>query len=246
MCIITLASTTICSMEIVEIMKIYGLQKLTLLDFPEHTACTVFTSGCNMRCPFCHNASLVEGVGEELDYGELMAFLKKRQGLLDGVAITGGEPLLQADIADFVKELRSMGYAVKLDTNGSLPYRLKPLLDEGLLDYVAMDIKNSPEQYEKATGCFSDFSKIAESMELLRESNTPFEFRTTVVKGIHTEESLKGIAAILQKGDRWFLQQYVDSGDILGGGTDAFSPEEMRVFCTADSKIFPAFSLRGL
>ena len=227
-------------------MKICGLQKLTLLDFPEHTACTVFTSGCNMRCPFCHNASLAEGRGDVLDYGEVMAFLKKRRGLLDGVAITGGEPLLQADLVEFIKELRGMGYAVKLDTNGSLPQRLKPLLDAGLLDYVAMDIKNTPEEYEKASGCFSDFGKIAESMALLRQSTTPYEFRTTVVKGIHTADSLKGIASILQEGDRWFLQQYVDSGDILGEGTDAFSPEEMRTLRTCVAAVFPSVQLRGL
>ncbi len=227
-------------------MKIYGLQKLTLLDFPEHTACTVFTAGCNMRCPFCHNASLVEGRGEAMEPAEIMAFLKKRHGLLDGVAITGGEPLLQPDIAEFIKEIKSMGYAVKLDTNGSLPQKLKVLLDEKLLDYVAMDIKNSPDDYEKAAGCHVDFEKIAESMVLLRESGTPYEFRTTVVKGIHTEESLKGIAAILKPADKWFLQQYVDSGDILGNGTDAFTPEEMRALHAAVISVFPNTTLRGL
>lgn len=227
-------------------MKIYGLQKLTLLDFPQHTACTVFTSGCNMRCPFCHNASLVEGRGEAMSETELMAFLQKRKGLLDGVAITGGEPLLQPDIADFIKEIREMGYAVKLDTNGSIPHKLKPLLDEKLLDYVAMDIKNAPDEYEKAAGVPVDFSKIQESIELLRNSGTDYEFRTTVVKGIHTEESLKGIAAILKEGDKWFLQQYVDSGDILGGGTDAFTPDEMRALHAALVPAFPNTALRGL
>ncbi len=227
-------------------MKIMGLQKLTLLDFPGHTACTVFTGGCNMRCPFCHNASLVEGRGEPVDMTELMSFLQKRKGLLDGVAITGGEPLLQPDIADFINEVKAMGYAVKLDTNGSLPQRLKPLLDARLVDYVAMDIKNSPAEYRKAAGTAVDFDRIRESMELLRSSGVEYEFRTTVVKGIHTKESLEAITAVLKERDRWFLQQYVDSGDILGNGTDAFTPEEMRSLHAALSALFPNTALRGL
>ncbi len=227
-------------------MKIMGLQKLTLLDFPGRAACTVFTGGCSFRCPFCHNASLVECRGDQISLDELMAFLKKRQGLLDGVAITGGEPLLQANLKEFIRAIKALGYSVKLDTNGYLPEKLGELLEEGLLDYVAMDVKNSPTEYDKASGVKTDLSRIEKSMTLLRTGGVPYEFRTTVVKGIHTEASLTELAQTLEQNDRWYLQQYVDSGDILGSGCEPFSPETMQYLAEKLQKIHKNTTLRGL
>ena len=164
-------------------MRISGFQKMTLLDFPGRVACTVFTFGCNLRCPFCHNASLVVGGGEaEFSKEEILAYLKKRTGLLDGVCITGGEPLLQSDIADFIKEIKALGYAVKLDTNGCYPEKLKELVLGGLVDYVAMDVKNCFSKYGQTVGIKDfDVSPIKESAAFLISSGIDFEFRTTIV-----------------------------------------------------------------
>ena len=155
--------------------------------------------------------------------------MKKRAGLLDGVCVSGGEPLLQQDIVEFITELRSLGYKVKLDTNGTLPQHLGVLLEKGLLDYVAMDLKNSPELYPQTVGKTDfDFTTVEESMALLRASGTPYEYRTTVVKPLHSKESLASLARIIRPDEPWFLQQYIDSGDILGGGMEAFTPDEMK------------------
>ena len=228
-------------------MNICGLQKLTLLDFPQHTACTVFTGGCNLRCPFCHNAALVMNTAPKLDIDEFFVFLKKRAGLLDGVCISGGEPLLQPNIEGFIKEIRALGYKVKLDTNGTLPQHLGSLIRQGLVDYVAMDLKNSPELYGKTVGKQSfDFAPIAESMEILRSGEVPYEYRTTVVKPLHSAESLKALGALIKKDEHWFLQQYIDSGDILGTGMEPFTPEEMKTLCLELKPFLPLLSTRGL
>lgn len=228
-------------------MKIYGIQKLTLLDFPLKVACTVFTGGCNLRCPFCHNASLVKCGGAESIEAEVEAFLKKRAGVIEGVCISGGEPLLQPDIAPFLRFVRSLGLCTKLDTNGTLPQHLVPLLNEGLLDYVAMDLKNSPALYAKTVGVEGfDFAPVAETMELLRKSGIAYEFRTTVVKGLHTVESLKEAASLIKDGEKWFLQQFVDSGDILKGGMEGYTPEEMRAIHAELLPFAPSVGLRGL
>lgn len=229
-------------------MKICGLQKLTLLDFPTKTACTVFTGGCNLRCPFCHNASLVTGVAEAIDAEEFFAFLAKRKGLLQGVCISGGEPLLQKDIVPFINRIRDMGYAVKLDTNGTLPAKLKELLDSGLIDYVAMDLKNGPKEYGATVGVEGfDFGVIAESMELLRKSGIPYEYRTTVVKPLHTMESLKETASLISGGENWYLQQYTDSGEVIApNGLSAYTDSEMERLAEEMRKITPSVRLRGL
>ncbi len=228
-------------------MNIYGLQKLTLLDFPGRTACTVFTGGCNLRCPFCHNASLVRPAEGEPINGEVEDFLKKRAGILDGVCITGGEPLLQRDIADFIRFVRSLGLAVKLDTNGTLPQYLVPLLEEGLLDYVAIDLKNCPEKYAQTVGVPGfDFAPVAESIAALRRLGTPHELRTTLVKGLHTLEGLTEAARLVAEGEDWYLQQFVDSGDILKPGTEGFTPEEMRAFHASLRAVCPTVKLRGI
>ena len=178
-------------------MKIHGLQKMTLLDFPGRVACTVFLGGCDMRCPFCHNAELIDGSAPAvMEEEELLAFLRKRQGLLEGVAITGGEPLLRPDIMPLMEKIRDLGYPVKLDTNGTHPDRLRQIIDRGLVAYVAMDIKNSPERYAETAGLEKlDLEPVRESVSLLMEGRTDYEFRTTIVAELHDAESFRGIGA---------------------------------------------------
>lgn len=211
-------------------MKICGLLKLTLLDYPGHTACTIFTSGCNFRCPFCHNSSLVLDEADEIPKDEIFAFIKKRQGLLDGVCISGGEPLMQADIRDFIKNVRDLGYKIKLDTNGSFPEKLISLCDGGLIDYVAMDIKSSPSGYGKAIGIDNyDIKKVDESIKFLLSGSVDYEFRTTAVRGIHTLEDFEKIGKWIHGAKRYFLQNYKDSHNILcNNGLSPFSEEELK------------------
>lgn len=230
-------------------MRIAGLQKLTLLDFPEKTACTVFTAGCNLRCPFCHNAGLVlrGGDGGEVSEAEFFAFLSRRTGILDGVCITGGEPLLQHDILPFLRKIKEMGFAVKLDTNGCFPDRLKELLEAGVLDYVAMDIKNAPEKYPFSTGVENlSIEPVRESVSLLMNGNVPFEFRTTVVKGHHAQEEMESIGRWIAGVPRYFLQAYVDSGDILDAGQEGLSAEDMEKLLETAKKYVPNAALRGV
>ena len=232
-------------------MLISGLQKLTLLDFPGHVACTVFTAGCNFRCPFCHNAPLVlpeRITGDPNGVETVLDFLKKRQGILDGVAITGGEPLLQRDMADFLRRIRDLGYAVKLDTNGSFPDHLKKLVGEGLVDRVAMDIKNSPARYAETVGCRElDLTAVERSKNFLLEGRVDYEFRTTVVRGLHTAESLMEAAAWIRGAKEYYLQQFKDSGDIINiGSLGAFSDAEMCALAEQIRPIVPSVKLRGV
>lgn len=229
-------------------MKISGLQKLTLLDFPGHTACTVFTHSCNFRCPFCHNASLVVGDAEEqCDIEEFFSFLEKRKGILNGVAITGGEPTLQSGLFEFVERIHSLGFEVKLDTNGYRPEVLKNLLDSGYVSYVAMDIKSSKEGYALASGVKNiDLSKIEESISLLKNSGIPFEFRTTAVKGIHKVADFIQIGKWLGNCENYFIQQFKDSGDILIDGYGAFSKEEMTTLLAVIRPYIPTAKIRGI
>ncbi len=229
-------------------MNIQFYQKLTLLDYPSKTACTVFTYGCNLRCPFCHNALLVtQPADEKVDENEFFSFLEKRKGLLDGVCITGGEPLIQPDIADFIKKIKDMGYLVKLDTNGCFPEKLEELLKSGNLDYVAMDIKNSPEKYALTSGLESvDLSKINKSVELLKNSGIDFEFRTTAVKEFHSAESFIGIGKWLNGDFKYFIQSFKDSGNTIEKGLSAFSAEELLSFKDAALPYLPRVELRGV
>lgn len=230
-------------------MKVYGLQKLTLLDFPGHTAATVFTGGCNLRCPFCHNASLVTEVGEFEPYGEefVLDFLKKRRGILDGLAITGGEPLLHKDIRAFIEKVRSLGFAVKLDTNGFFPERLKELAEAGLLDYVAVDVKNSKERYRETVGVPDlDLSPIEETIAFLKEGSVPFEFRTTVVKELHTVENIGKIGQWIQGAPRYFLQNFVDSGNLIENGYHAHEKKVLIAMSEEAGRYVPEVRLRGI
>ena len=230
-------------------MRIQGLQKLTLLDFPERTACTVFTTGCNFRCPFCHNASLVVDIPKEAEISEeeFFAFLQKRKGILDGVCVSGGEPLLQPDILQFIRKIKDMGFAVKLDTNGSFPNKLIHMVEQGLVDYVAMDIKNSPETYAFTSGTEAlDIEAIKKSVSYLKEGHVPFEFRTTVVKRYHSKESFEEIGEWLSGTEKYFLQNFVDSGDLIGKNTRGCSKEEMKEFLQVVQQYIPNAQLRGI
>ena len=209
-------------------MKFYGLQKLTLLDYPGKTACTIFTGGCNFRCPFCHNALLVTDIDGAKTYSdeEILEFLSKRKGLLDGVCITGGEPLMHGDIAEFIKKVKDMGYKVKVDTNGTFPDRLCELLENNLIDYVAMDIKNSKEKYAETAGTESiSISEIEKSIKILKSSDIDYEFRTTVVREFHTEEDIRKIAEWIKGAKRYFLQNFEDSGNLIGENMNAVPRE---------------------
>ena len=228
-------------------MKISGLQKLTLLDYPGKMACTVFTYGCNFRCGFCHNALLVtEENSDSISEDEFFAFLKKRQGILEGVCISGGEPTLQKDLYDFIKKVRALGYAVKLDTNGTNPRLLKTLLEEKLLDYVAMDIKNSPEKYSLICGCEVDMDAIRESVSIIKESSVDYEFRTTTVREYHTKEDFLSVANWLEGDSKYFLQQFEDSGNLIGDNLSPFTKEEMTAFADAIRNKLPNVALRGV
>ena len=227
-------------------MNVQGYRKMTLLDFPGRVACTVFTGGCNLRCPFCHNAGLVStpNASESLER-EVLEYLSRRRGILDGVCVTGGEPLLQNGLADFIRTVKEMGYLVKLDTNGSMPQRLKALLATGLVDYVAMDVKSSPAGYAKAIGVDLDASPFAESVEILRNSGVAHEFRTTAVKGIHTADDFAAIGRWLGADVPYFIQCFVDSGNLLGGGCAAFNADEPKALLDAVRAYIPGATVRG-
>lgn len=230
-------------------MKICGFQKMTMLDFPGKVACTVFTGGCNFRCPFCHNALLVTDIDNDntFDEEEIIEYLYKRKGIIDGVCITGGEPLLQKDIADFLRKVKETGMPVKLDTNGSYPEKLKELVSNGLVDYVAMDIKNSKEKYSETIDVPGfDLSKIEESISFLLSDTVDYEFRTTVVREYHTTQDIVDITKWIKGAKRYFLQGFVDSGNLIGSGMSAFRPQEMVEFCTKAQEIVPNTVLRGV
>ena len=212
-------------------MQIAGLQKLTLLDFPGRLACTVFLPGCNLRCPFCHNASLAlphRAADPGMTVDELLDFLQKRKGRLQGVCITGGEPTLHPDLPDLLRQIHLLGYEVKLDTNGTHPEALHHILEENLADYVAMDIKNSPQRYAETCGGVDVLDKVRQSAALLMESGVDYEFRTTLAHPLHTVEDIVAIGQWLRGAKRYFLQQFIDSGDIIGEGLWAPDADEME------------------
>jgi len=231
-------------------MKISGIQKLTLLDYPGTVACTLFTSGCNFRCPFCHNAMLVlpEQIEEPtIETEEVLSFLKKRVGVLDGVAMTGGEPLLYADMPEFLEQIKELGFKIKLDTNGSNPKLLKKIVEAGLVDRVAMDIKNAPSLYEMTIGCKTDMAAIEESKDFLLSGVVDYEFRTTVVKGIHTRESLTEAAKWISGAREYYLQQFKDSGNLINPEKlMAFDKEQMHELADAVKEYVPSVCVRGV
>ena len=229
-------------------MIIEGLQKTTLLDYPGCVACTLFAHGCNLRCPFCHNAGLVVRKPENIiEKEELAAFLQKRKGILDGVCLTGGEPLMQKGAIEFIEFLKSFGYKVKLDTNGFYPDRLSEIIERGLVDYIAMDIKSSKQGYAKAVGIQDiDIAPAVRSVELIIGSGIDYEFRTTAVKGLHLVSDFEEIGRWLSGAKRYFIQQFIDSGDLICSGLEAFTREETEKLLAAVRKYVPTAEIRGL
>lgn len=223
-----------------------GLQKVTLLDFPGKVACTVFLTGCNLRCPYCHNPELVlpQDSKKYISEGELFKFLVSRKGKLDGVCITGGEPTLYPNLTNLIRRIREMGFLVKLDSNGTAPEILKPLLREKLLDYVAIDIKNAPSQY--AETCGADVIEYVEkSVALLKSSNIDYEFRTTVCHPFHSPKCMEEIGRWLRNAKRYYIQPFVDSGNLLGSGVSVMTKSELETLLNAVKSYIPAAELRG-
>ena len=233
-------------------MKIVGIQKLTLLDYPGKVACTVFLDGCNFRCPFCHNAELLTDAEPVMTPEELLAFLKKRQGILEGVCITGGEPTIHPELLGLLRAIRTLGYPIKLDTNGYRPQTLRGLLEEGLADYVAMDLKNSPEGYADAVGLPApDMSRVGESIRLLLESAVDFELRSTVVSPIHDARRIREMGEWLlsvtngKPVPRLFVQPFVDRETVPVGGLSAPTGEELELFTRILSGCADLVAVRG-
>ncbi len=230
-------------------MIIHGFQKLTLLDYPGKTACTVFTGGCNFRCPFCHNAELVLRPGSypTVPEEEIFELLRLRKNTIDGVCITGGEPMLMKDLPEFAEKLKSLGVSVKIDTNGSFPRQLKYIVNNGLADYIAMDIKNTFSRYGETVGKPDlDLAPIKESIGFLMTAPVDHEFRTTVCRNFHTEAELTEIARFLGAGEKYYLQSFKDSGALLSDGIVGYSPSEMQELLSAVRAINPNVGLRGV
>lgn len=229
-------------------MDIQGLQKMTLLDYPGKVACTVFLGGCDFRCPFCHNGELVEHCPPpQMDSQELLAFLTKRRGLLEGVCVTGGEPLLRPELARLLAKIKELDYPVKLDTNGARPEPLRALIEAGLVDYVAMDVKNSPARYAETAGVPGlDLGSIRESVSYLLTGAVDYEFRTTVVKEFHDGGSFQAIGPWLAGARRYFLQSFVDRDTVLRAGLHPWGPEELKGFAALVRPFVPTVALRGV
>lgn len=229
-------------------MTINGMQKLTLLDYPGNVACLIFTQGCNFRCPFCHNSGLLDMNNncEKIDEKEVFKYLEKRRGLLDGVCISGGEPLLQKDIVDFIRKVKDLGYKVKLDTNGSSPKKLKQLIEDGLIDYVAMDIKNDFLNYDKTAGMCTNIDNIKKSIEIIENSNIEYEFRTTIVKQFHDVGKLEKIIQYIGPNARYYIQNYQDCSSVLQRGLNGFDNEELLNIKNTLGVKYPNLEVRGV
>lgn len=229
-------------------MKLHGLQKMTLLDFPGHVSCTVFLGGCDFRCPFCHNFELIDGTARPvMDDDELIKFLESRKALLDGVAITGGEPCLNKDLIPLIKRIRNVGYKVKLDTNGYHPEVLKEILELKLVEYVAMDIKNSEEKYAITCGIDEiNLDLIKESISILMNGDTDYEFRTTVIKEFHEADDFEKIGEMIKGAKRYFLQRFTDRDSVPYGNLSAPSFDEMKHFAEISRSFVPDTQLRGV
>ena len=229
-------------------MYICGLQKLAMVDYPGKIAATVFTGGCNLRCPFCHNALLVTRLNEtpQTPQEEVLDFLRNRKGLLDGVVLSGGEPLMQPDAAEFLRLVRDLGFAVKLDTNGCYPDRLATLLEEGLVDYVAMDIKNCREKYAETVGIPGfDTAPVEESVRILRSAGVEYEFRTTLVREMHHPQDMVAIGQWVGGAPNYYLQNFEDSGNLIKSGLSGFTPLELQDFAALAAPFFGRVTVRG-
>ena len=230
-------------------MNICGYQKTTLLDYPGHVAATIFTGGCNFRCPFCHNSDLVVNstMSPCISQEEIFSFLKKRKNVLSGICITGGEPTLQTNLSEFIKKVRSLGYKIKLDTNGYRPDVISSLLEDNLLDYIAMDIKAGLSNYAKVSGIPNlDTSKIKESISIIENSGIDYEFRTTVVKELHNRQDFLEISEMLSSSSPYFIQSFKDSGNILTPGLSSCDTDTLNQYRAIVKNKLPFSSLRGI
>lgn len=219
---------------------------MTMLDYPGKVACTIFTYGCNFRCPFCHNATLVIDEAELFSEDEILAYINKRKGILDGVCISGGEPLLQPDIFEFISKIKETGLLVKLDTNGSYPDKLKEAIDRGLIDYVAMDIKTSKENYSRVCDVNVKIEDIEKSVQILLENKVDYEFRTTVVREMHTREDFEKISSWIKGAKRYFLQCFKDNENLIGNNLSAYTASELESFLEVLKCNINEVSLRGV
>lgn len=220
---------------------------MTLLDYPSKVACTVFLGGCNFRCPFCHNAPLVLMTENgEISTEELLRFLRKRSGVLDGVCITGGEPLINEGLEALMREIRSLGYSIKLDTNGSFPERLNAVIGSGLADYIAMDIKNSFGKYAETAGADVDTDKISKSIDIIMSCGISYEFRTTIVRGLHTDDDFERIGKRIRGAQAYYLQNFVNSGSLIGDNLEGFSKSEAKHFADIVKPYVKNTQIRGI
>ena len=229
-------------------IKISGIQKLTLLDYPEHTACTLFVPGCNFRCPFCHNSELLQSDCEFYDEQEIFKFLEKRRGVLEGVCVTGGEPTLYTDLPRFLSDIKKLGYSIKLDTNGYNPDGLDNLIKLGLLDYIAMDVKNSPERYAETAGLPPerfDISPILESRNIIMTSGLDYEFRTTVSAELFDEQSIAGAAKLIAGANKYFLQYFVMRDTVPSKTLSPPTREAMQRYLGIAREFVPNTTIRG-
>lgn len=229
-------------------VKISGLQKLTLLDYPEHTACTLFVPGCNFKCPFCHNSELLGGSVDYYDEAEIFAFLRKRVGVLEGVCVTGGEPTLYTDLGRFLGDIKALGYKIKLDTNGYAPERLKDLFGAGLLDYVAMDIKNSRERYAETVGLREhsfNIDSIEQSIDMIMNSGVDYEFRTTIAAELFDGDSMDGAARMIAGANKYFLQYFTMRDTVPCKALTAPTKFEMEYYLDIARRHVPNAVIRG-
>jgi pyruvate formate lyase activating enzyme len=222
-------------------MKIGGFQKTSLLDYPDRISAIVWTSGCNFRCPFCYNKNLALGTAELFPQDEILSFLSKRKALLEGVVISGGEPLLHDDIIDFIKRIRDLRLLVKIDTNGAFPERLSELLEQQLLDYVAMDVKAPKKKYPELTGVDTDLTKIEASIDLLKTKAPAYEFKTTFIPGLLTKEDIIEIAQWLKGADTYFLQQFKIKTPLLSPTLETIMPYPREYLVETLKEIQPFF-----
>lgn len=227
-------------------MEISGFEKMTLTDYPGYVAAIVFTQGCNFKCPFCHNSDLIYFKKGLIDENEILNYLSKRKNVLDGVVITGGEPTMQNDLVSFLNKVKELGLKVKLDTNGVKPEVLKKIIELNLVDYIAMDIKSSNNNYSVVSGVSVDLDKISESVKLIKESELDFEFRTTVVKNYHTLNDLLSICEFVGKDSKYFLQNFESSSRVLDANLKGFTKDELLEMCAKLNEKFPNVKVRGI
>lgn len=228
-------------------MKIGGMQKLTLLDYPGKLACIIFTQGCNLKCPYCQNSGLIPLESEyTVDEEEILEYLKKRKGIIDGIVISGGEPTLQSDLEEFINKVKEMNILVKLDSNGCNPKKIKYLIDNKMIDYIAMDIKNPLEEYQTVAGCPVQKDKLEESINIIKNSNIDHEFRTTIIKNIHDVDKILSICSYIGEDETYYLQNFEQSENVIDKNLESFDREELKEISTKVKRKYPKVKVRGL